>query len=73
MLVGVRAGKSTLVNALAQQEACIVDSTPGTTADVKTVRAACCTLYSSSLTTAIKKIHRSSLPICVHSTTTLTK
>lgn len=31
------AGKSTLVNALAQQEACIVDSTPGTTADVKTV------------------------------------
>ncbi|KAG2427922.1 hypothetical protein HXX76_011909 [Chlamydomonas incerta] len=34
----MNAGKSTLVNALAQQEACIVDSTPGTTADVKTVR-----------------------------------
>ncbi|KXZ55371.1 hypothetical protein GPECTOR_3g5 [Gonium pectorale] len=33
----MNAGKSTLVNALAQQEACIVDSTPGTTADVKTV------------------------------------
>lgn len=30
-------GKSSLVNALAQQEACIVDSHPGTTADVKTV------------------------------------
>ncbi|PNH10795.1 GTPase Der, partial [Tetrabaena socialis] len=33
----MNAGKSTLVNALSQQEACIVDSTPGTTADVKTV------------------------------------
>ncbi len=33
----MNAGKSTAVNALAQQEACIVDSTPGTTADVKTV------------------------------------
>ncbi|GLI60291.1 hypothetical protein VaNZ11_002404 [Volvox africanus] len=33
----MNAGKSTLINALAQQEACIVDSTPGTTADVKTV------------------------------------
>ncbi|GIL60596.1 hypothetical protein Vafri_15132 [Volvox africanus] len=33
----MNAGKSSLVNALAQQEACIVDSHPGTTADVKTV------------------------------------
>ncbi|GLC62896.1 hypothetical protein PLESTB_001956500 [Pleodorina starrii] len=33
----MNAGKSSLINALAQQEACIVDSTPGTTADVKTV------------------------------------
>ncbi|KAG2501618.1 hypothetical protein HYH03_000123 [Edaphochlamys debaryana] len=33
----MNAGKSTLVNALSQQEACIVDSTPGTTADVKPV------------------------------------
>ncbi|PNH10798.1 GTPase Der [Tetrabaena socialis] len=33
----MNSGKSTLVNALTQHQACIVDPTPGTTADVKTV------------------------------------
>jgi predicted GTPase len=31
----MNAGKSTLVNTIARQEASIVDSTPGTTADTK--------------------------------------